>query len=295
MATPGHFVKIGLLVVLGFAAAAVLAIAVGLAHGHHETLAFWTYFAEPVTGLDVGAAVKARGVNLGRVGDIAFAPDGKLVQVRMDLEPDRVEHFAGTRGDRGVVPDLRAQLEYLGLTGTRVVEIDFFDPASNPPAELSFPPPARYVPAAKSQVRSIEDSVSKAMDGVAHLVDTMMQEGFSEKTVQAMDSVNEVLTVLDRFLKGLDRQRIPARAGSTLDKVNAVLDRVNGDKGLVAAAQRSMTSFGDVGRNAAAATRDLDQTLGEIREAAAAIRLLADEIERDPDLLLKGRAPGEAQ
>ena len=69
-----------------------------------------------------------------------------------------------------------------------------------------------------------------------------------------------------------------------------MLDRVGGETGLVATAQRSVSSFGEVGRNVTGATRDLDQTLGEIREAAAAIRLLADELEREPDILLKGRA-----
>ena len=65
---------------------------------------------------------------------------------------------------------------------------------------------------------------------------------------------------------------------------------MDGDTGLIATTQRSISSFGDVGRNATGAARDLDETLGEIRQAAAALRLLAEELERQPDALLKGRA-----
>jgi hypothetical protein len=59
---------------------------------------------------------------------------------------------------------------------------------------------------------------------------------------------------------------------------------------LLAATQRSVSSFGEAGRNVAGATRDLDETLSDIREAAAAFRELADELDRQPDALIKGRA-----
>ena len=40
MATPANYVKIGLFVVLGFAAAAALAIAVGVTRTHKKTIAY---------------------------------------------------------------------------------------------------------------------------------------------------------------------------------------------------------------------------------------------------------------
>jgi ABC-type transporter Mla subunit MlaD len=297
MATPTNYVKIGLFVVLGFAAAAAFAVAVGATSTHKKTVAYYTYFNEPVTGLDVGAPVKGRGVDVGLVGGITFAPDHMMIEVRMDLETGVLDRFGGAQALGAVHPDLRAQLASQGLTGARFVSVDFLDPTANPPPALSFTPTERYIPAAKSQQKSLEDSVTKAMEGLSNLVDTMSREGLSEKTVQAVTTANEVLTTLEQFLRGLDRQHIPQRVAATIeqlggavDKVDKVLDRVDGEKGLIATAQRSVSSFGEVGRNATGATRDLDQTLGEIREAAAAVRLLADELEREPDILLKGRA-----
>jgi ABC-type transporter Mla subunit MlaD len=294
--------KIGLFVVLSFVAAAALAIVLLVTRAHKKTTHYYTYFNESVTGLDVGAPVKARGVNVGQVGNIAFAPDRKMVQVRMDLEAGVLEYFGGTQPQGAVHPELRTHLATQGVNGTRFVAIDFSDPRTNPPPELSFATPPHYIPAAMGQTKGVDDSVSKAADRVANMVDTASREGLPEKTVQAVTGLNGALDSLKHFLNGLDRQEIPTRTAtaidrvrSAVDKIHSVLDRVDGDTGLIATVQHSATSIGEMGRSATGPVRDLDETLAEIREAAAAIRLLADEIEREPDILLKGRpAPRES-
>ncbi|MDF2697869.1 MAG: Paraquat-inducible protein, partial [Labilithrix sp.] len=73
-------------------------------------------------------------------------------------------------------------------------------------------------------------------------------------------------------------------------KMNAVLDRVDGDDGLITSIRRASDAFGTFGRGAGSTTRELDQTLREVREAAESIRVLTEALERDPDMLLKGRA-----
>jgi paraquat-inducible protein B len=297
MAAPANYVKIGLLVVLGFVAATTLALFLGFATTHRKTLAYATYFEEPVTGLDVGAPVRARGVSVGRVKQIEFAPQRGVIEVQMDVEPALLGRFGGVQASGGVHPELRAQLASQGITtGSRFVSIDYFDPKAEPPPELSFSVPERYIPAAKSRQKTLEDSVTRAMEGVANLVDALSREGFSEKAAGAMARIDEALATLDRLLVDFDREGVPRRLTATLDqlrgavrKVDGALDRVDGDAGLIATTQRSVSSFGEVERNAIGATRGLDQTLDEIREAAAAIRLLASELEREPDALLKGR------
>ncbi|HXN33902.1 MAG TPA: MlaD family protein [Polyangiaceae bacterium] len=298
MATRANYAKIGFFVILGFAAATTIAIAAGALTMRKKTIAYFTYFNEAVTGLDVGAPVKARGVKIGQVADIMFAPDRRMIEVRMEMDQTELRRL-GFYPHYTIPSDLRAQLASQGLTGSRFISIDFFDPSANPVPAMNFTPPEHYVPAAKSQMKSLEDSVTKAMDDLANLVDTMSRQGFSEKTVRAMTSANDLLTGLQDFLKGVDRQKIPQRTRATIDevhivanKVSSVLDRVDGEMGLIATTNRSMSSIGDIGRNATGATRDLDQTLGEIREAAGAIRLLAEELEREPDVLLKGRTRG---
>jgi paraquat-inducible protein B len=79
-------------------------------------------------------------------------------------------------------------------------------------------------------------------------------------------------------------------ANVTMAKVQGVLDRVDGDTGLVASVQRATDSVGEVAGNAQLIGDDLSGTLREVREAAAALRQVLDALERDSDMLLKGRA-----
>lgn len=322
MSTPTNPFKLGLFVILGFAAVVTIGIVLGVHRMHKETVAYYTYYNESVQGLEVGAPVKFRGVTIGHVADIAIAPDHRMVEVKNELTVDEIDRLGLIDGGKGkkahflMPPDLRAQLGSQGVTGVKFVAIDFFDPKANPPPPLSFSPPERYIPAATSMMKNLEDTVTKAMERLPELVDatvTIMarvdrlvaileREGVTEKAAQAMVHADEVLTTLDKTLKKIDRQNLPERTGQTIEdlhaavgKMNKILDRVDGETGLLAAAQKTMSSFGEVGRNANGATRELDETLREVRDAAEAIRQLADSLDRDPDMLLKGRAKGKSR
>lgn len=321
MATRTNYVKIGLFVILGLATALGVAVVLGARGTHRDTVRFVTYFNESVQGLDVGAETTFRGVRIGTVGVITVAPDHRMVEVQCDVDVGGMERMGlWPRGNykRGRAlprppPDLRAQLGSQGFTGIRYVSIDFFDPKTNPPPELSFPAPENYVPATKSLSKGLEDSVTKALDGLTTLsgatlavigrVDDILgdlERGHAgDETIRAIVDARAVLRDLDRTAKALDRSKVVDGTSATLesfraalDKFNNVLDQLGGEKGLVAATQRSVAAFGDLGTSANGTARDLDETLTEIRETATAIRLLADEIERDPDALLKGRASG---
>jgi paraquat-inducible protein B len=318
VATRANYVKIGLFVVFGFAAALALAVALGTAGTRRVTVGFFTYFNESVQGLDLGAPVTFRGVGIGRVGEITIAPDHRLVEVRMDVDVGSMEQLGliprGQFKRTHVFPqppsDLRAQLGTQGLTGTKYVSVDFFDPKSNPPPSLTFPPMDHYIPAATSLTKGLEDSVTKAMDGITTLVDHVIvvidgvgrlvadleQGRAGENGARAIAQAQDVLRHLDSFVSGLDRQKIPESAGAALgavrvaaDDLGRLLGSLDGEHGLLATTQRSVSSFGEAGRNVAGATRDLDETLGDIRAAATAFRVLADELERQPDMLIKGR------
>ena len=72
--------------------------------------------------------------------------------------------------------------------------------------------------------------------------------------------------------------------------MNKVLDRIDGEAGLLASAQKATDAFGTAGKSTTSATHEMEATMRDIRDAADAIRTLADAIERDPDMLVKGRS-----
>jgi ABC-type transporter Mla subunit MlaD len=324
MAAPTNNYKLGLFVIVGFAAAIVAGILFGAARFRKDTIKYHSYFNESVQGLDLGAPVKFRGVTIGNVAAIEIAPDHRMVDVISELDTNDVKRMglteSGTKHgkDRFLIPpDLRAQLGSQGITGVKFVAIDFFDVKSNPTPVLPFPVNTEhYIPATPSMMKNLEDSITKAMDGLPVMVDavvmimgrvdrllaTLEKENVSGKAASTLGHADEVMTTLQATLARLDKADIGGKAAGTItdlnvavNKMNKVLDRLDGDGGLLASAQHATDAFGEMGRSGQGTQRDLEATLRDVSEAAAAIRGLMDSIDRDPDMLLKGRAKKKAK
>lgn len=320
MAAPTNHYKLGLFVLLGFAAAIAAAIALGVATTRKDTINYHSYFNESVQGLDVGSPVKFRGVTLGFVSAIEIAPDHRHVDVVEELDVDDIKRMGLAEKEKSrlvgsttkflIPPDLRAQLGSQGITGVKFISIDFFDPKGNPPPELPFEPPALYIPAAPSMMKNLEDTVSKAMEslpdlvasvvGIMSRVDRMIaqleKDDVTGKAVATLTHADGVLTGLNHTIGTIDQAGLPGKTAATLDdvgravaKMDALLAKVDGPNGLLASVQHTTDSLGSLGKGAGSTTRELDATLREVREAAEGIRVLADALERDPDMLLKGR------
>jgi DNA repair ATPase RecN len=99
----------------------------------------------------------------------------------------------------------------------------------------------------------------------------------------------------------VEKSRVPERAAETIDnfkeaiaKIHKVLDRIDGDAGLLASAQRATNAFGDFGQSAHGTAQEFASALRDLSAAGRALRDLAETLERDPDMLLKGRARKDA-
>jgi phospholipid/cholesterol/gamma-HCH transport system substrate-binding protein len=320
MAAPTNHYKLGLFVLVGLAATVVLGVLFGAASMRKETARYHSYFNESVQGLEVGSPVKFRGVTIGNVSAIEIAPDHRRVDVVSELDSADIKRMGLTETGKSkhgkdrfaIPPDLRAQLGSQGITGVKFIAIDFFDVKSNPPPELPFAVPTeRYIPAAPSMMKNLEDTITKAMDRLPEMVDavvmimarvdrllaTLEKEDVSGKIGVTLGRADAVMTTMQRTLARIDSQNLGEKAAATIEeihvamtKMNKVIDRLDGDKGLLASAQHATDAFGDVGRAGRGTQRDLEATLREVSEAAEAIRSLAEALERDPDMLLKGKS-----
>jgi len=299
-------IKLGIFAIVGILAAIVAAVALGIHAMTPAKVQYHTYFDESVEGLDVGAPVKYRGVRIGSVDAIRIAPDRKHVDVVLGL----IEREARRLGLAAAAPELRTELEVQGLTGLKNVEIDFFDPQANPPPELPFEPDANYIPSKRSLLTGISGDLEVLAHELPELVDrakvtfgkldNVLDDIHDERLVaragEMLDRVAAASTAARRVIASIDDAHLPAQAKATLASADAaiadarkVLAAVDGEHGLVASARRATDSIGDVGRKTSATADDLDRTLRELGDAARAVRELADEIEREPDILLKGR------
>ena len=322
MATPTNHYKLGLFVMCGATAAVFAGVLVGGAHYRKHTVEYHSYFNESVQGLELGSPVKFRGVAIGSVAAIDVAPDHRMVDVVSELDVQHVIRMGLTeaghrRGEErfSVPSDLRVQLNSQGITGVKFIAMDFFDVKSNPPPQLPFSVPSgHYIPAASSMMKNLEDSITKAMDRLPDMVDAVIlimsridglfasleSQDVPGKAVATLSHANLVMSTLQTTLVRIDQQDLGAKAASTLseltiavNKMNTVLEGLGGQKGLIASAQRATDAFGEVGRAGRGTQKDLDATLRDVSEAAESIRAFVDAIERDPDMLLKGKTKGK--
>jgi len=130
------------------------------------------------------------------------------------------------------------------------------------------------------------------------LVAEQIQAGrLPDRATDTLNHANASLSELTTQLKAVNAGRLSAEAELNLKEFNAILVRTNallarldGEQGLFHNAERSADAIGDVARGARSLGPDLQATLQEVRGAAHSIKRLADDLDRDPDMLLKGRA-----
>jgi paraquat-inducible protein B len=290
---------------------------------------FVAYFDESIHGLDLGSPVKLRGVRVGRVVDINLryvpATRRSLVAVACELNRNLIADEKGQLIDvtepgqlQGLVDrGLRAQLGVIGLaTGLLFVELDFLDPAlypAKPRADLV----SKYLemPAVPSAISEFQSNLSeilnnlKRIDFVALSVEVQGLLADTRKQINAMDTgalvaewakagtavhdlavsseLKQSLGALGAAAQKIDlilgdyAQNGPKGADltRTLDEVRATVAVFNGTAATV---QKFVVAQQTLGDEAA-------QAMGKLGEAAAAVRGLADFLERNPSALLSGR------
>jgi paraquat-inducible protein B len=318
MSTPTNHWKLGLFVVLGLASCGGAFVYFGGRSLQKESVAYVTFFDESVQGLDVGSPVKFRGVSIGNVADIALAGDKRHVAVRYELGVTVLNSLGlAAEKEKGaltrlVIPsDLRVQLASSGLTGVKFVNMDFFDVKANPPLELPFPVPPNTIPAVASMMKSLENSVVQAVDrfpelthqlqlvleSVSTLVGELQGAGLPAKLSEAVAVLTRVMGRIEGALAALEPGALSREAQTTLKGLSTVLTslgqvlaRVDGERGLAVSVQRTSEALGSLAQDANHVGPDLEEALKAVQSAARSVQRLADALDNDPDMLLKGRA-----
>jgi paraquat-inducible protein B len=279
-----------------------------------------SYFDESVQGLDVGSPIKFRGVTIGTVGRIGIAPDHRHVEVMSELVVSELGRLRLNVGEGpakrdgpkklAMATDLRVQLASAGLTGVKFLQLDFFDVSENPAPVLPFDVPENYIPAASSTMKNIEDSlmhmmsrlpeITEQLAGILTKVDHVLGEldgkKLPEQIAAMLESTNHMLGVAQHKIDQVDTGKLSRQAeqslaglNETVGRMNKLLANVDGEKGLLSSVVRASDAFGDTVRNADGLGGQLEEALQAVQEAASSIHKLADVLEKDPDMLLKGR------
>jgi paraquat-inducible protein B len=317
MSTPVNHWKLGLFVVVGLAVTVGAVAFFGTQSFQRETVSYKTFFDEPVQGLEVGSPVRFRGVTIGNVVAIDIASDRRHVEVTYELGVKvldalglAVEKRLGQKRKLFIPPDLRAQLASTGITGVKFVQLDFFDVLANPPLELPFQHPENYIPAKGSMMKNLEDSVVRAVDQLPQVTQRLVtvldqvtsiladfdKQGVPQKISATLDLLNAALTQLNTALVALAPGKLSKSAQEALASINTavrsldvVLQQVGGERGLAASLQHTSDSLGSMAVNADRVGPAVEDASRDLQGAARAVQRLADALELDPDMLIKGR------
>ncbi|HEX6978077.1 MAG TPA: MlaD family protein [Alphaproteobacteria bacterium] len=283
-------------------------------------------FEEDLSGLDPGAPVTFKGVQIGTVSDIAlrFNTETKTFSspVVVQIEPDRFQ-IEGARPRTGenlpyfVEQGLRARLASQSiLTGKRLIELSF---RPDTPARLSGVHPGQAeIPTIPSQMEALQAGV----EGVFRKLDQMpLPELIGDLRV----TTQTVTTLLSR----IDPESLSAvaqEASATLQRGRDVLENINGRLDAIApdgeaaiknanrlfqelqraatgvgpalasmqrAAERADRLLADAGgviEPGSPTHRELMAMMREIGGAARSMRGFTDELDRNPNSLLFGKS-----
>lgn len=292
--------------VVGAAAIIVGAVMViGSGRLFRNTHTFVCFFQGSVNGLEKGAPVKFRGVPIGTVADILLA----LPEHRGDPRvPVLVEIDWGKFGELGVTQDvlagpgligrlrgagLRAQLQQQSfITGLLYIGLDFL-PATRGDMVLGDQGPYPEIPTlptkleqAQAKIEEIFDRLNKidfealgrSISGVIEGLDTL---------VNSPDVKGDLVALREALVE------VRQAAATFREGVGPLSKNLNGAAGDLRTAighlQRSLSRLDALTDPGAPLVHGLAESLAEVGEAARAVRQLANDLDRDPSVLLKGR------
>ncbi|WP_419896298.1 MlaD family protein [Roseomonas sp. USHLN139] len=276
------YVRVGALILVGLALA--LGFVLFLTGGRltRSTLVFETYLQESVIGLEVGAPVRYRGVQIGQVSQIGlvnaeYPPSSRnqameafqLVLVRLALDPQKATIDTPERAEASVQRGLRARLSSQGITGVAYIELDFVSPTRFPAREdLPWQSAYPVIPAMPSTVAQVQNAAEAIL---ARIQNAPLEE--------LMGDITEIVALVKGQLQNGDAARVLAEASATMSSLRRTAEGTD-LPGLVADLRGTVTELrGLVGgpearatlANVSGAAEEMRRSLSRLPQAITAL------------------------
>ncbi|BEI33913.1 MlaD family protein [Polynucleobacter sp. HIN5] len=219
---PNYF-RLGLFVFAGFAAILALVLVFGTGQLFKKTTMAETYIEQSITGLDVGAPVRFRGVKVGQVTFIGlsgslyesnepFPKRKEYVVVRMQIDGDENELLGP---DKKLPKDLRARVKSQGITGVNYVELDYVRDMNNYKAlPYNWKPEYLVIDSLPSQTDIFFSGIRKVLDNLGEMNLAETQKKF-----------DVLLTNLNTIIGGDGKDN--AGIAKSVERLNILLGRID--------------------------------------------------------------------
>lgn len=204
MSAQVRYARLGFFVIAGAVLFAAGVVLFGAGAWMRPKFRCETYVDESVQGLDAGAAVKFRGVQVGRVESIGFvrskyAIGDTRVRVVINLSPSDSASLGQGEPEQVfreyVARGLRVRLASQGLTGGVYLELDILDPQANPAPAVAWIPEHPVLPAVPSTGTRLMNNVESILARlekvkIDELIDRLVK--LSEQASAAVGSLKPV-------------------------------------------------------------------------------------------------------
>ncbi|MBP0446134.1 MCE family protein [Roseomonas sp. SSH11] len=246
----GLYLRVGVLILVGLALGVAFILFFTAGKLGRNTVTYETYIRESVQGLDIGAAVRFRGVQLGQITEINLVateyppPEGGLsgayqrVIVRFALDLSRLRDAPNV--ERAVANGLRARLASTGITGVGYLELDFVDSARFPVEDAPWTPQYPVIPAVPStvaQVTSVAEQlalrisnlpIEQIMTDMAGLLTDLRRQVSDGDVAQASRAATETLDTLRQAVQDLNLAGLSADLRATLGEAQSTIEEARG-------------------------------------------------------------------
>lgn len=295
-----NYTIVGLFTLVLGAAAVAIILWLGSSEKYYKTYdIYYVYMSESVSGLNLNAPVKYRGVEVGKVNEIKLDPsNSERVRLRLGIE-------RGTPVKNDSVAIMRTQ----GLTGIAYVELtggSLHSPLLNSAAGEKYPV-IRSGPSLMTRLDTALTNLLASVDRISNSVNAVLDEdnrrAFKNSLAQ-IDVITHTLASRSTSINaGIDSAartlENSARATANLEEL---IERVGRSVDAVERAAKSAEHTANEASRATAAVpdtlRDIQLLVQDLRDLSASLRRVSEQMESSPNTLLFGKqqpkpGPGE--
>ncbi|OPL18030.1 MAG: hypothetical protein AVO35_07685 [Candidatus Aegiribacteria sp. MLS_C] len=275
MSMTGNKFKLGLFFFFGIMGTVVLTVWLSGGFREQNNTMYVSYFPWSVQGLNRGSNVMYNGVPVGRVAGVDIAPDGRLVEVRMEI-----------RSDFGIDSTIRATMQLIGITGLQVINLSAESAGGYVEPEYSFDPEFTVIPVEEGTIQTATSTIL----GLTRMLNEMDFKALNDQLMELLENTNAILskerverleTALLSNSQNLDELLvIYSRLGADLDRLVLRLETAAPDlaAGLDSLVTEISSLTGPLGRLAV----ELDEFIVESSETLRNLSGLLEMLRNDP-------------
>ncbi|QWD82919.1 MCE family protein [Polynucleobacter sp. MWH-P3-07-1] len=290
-ANPNYF-RLGAFVLSAIAVLIAIILIFGGGRLFKPSFMVETYVKQSVTGLDVGAPVRFRGVKIGQVTLVGLSGDmyeketpiterKEYVVIRMQIFGDKIDQESL---NTFVQDRLRTRVKSMGITGVNYVEFDF---ASHSSAEmyppLKFPWKPEYF-----EIPSLPSQADEILSGLQKIVDSLSKADIQE----TQQKFNALLTNLNVLMAGDGKGN--QGVVKSVQELNVVLERIAKvtDKGELEVLTRELIgSMVSLRQTLTSVQGNTEISMENIRQTTEQLNELSRIASRSPATLIWGEPP----